>query len=281
MVEIIKRDGRIEKFQLIPSRILEKRRTLNLQGTQPALSINPVHKPKTSSSISLQSNWPKIYNQLSIGSCTANAFCSCFKYLCPDKAFEPSRLYVYYKERLLENPDGPITDSGAWVVDGYNWVAKNGICAEGYWPYNISKVNDPPPEICDQAAKGHTVSGFFQIKLDDALHNTIAWCLQTSRPVMMAFGVYKSFSNIDTSGLCPIPSPQKYNDGNDPVDPFYGGHEVVIIGYDDSKKLYTVANSWGSDWGDNGFFYMPYEFVENFQLVYDFSVILTHHCLWE
>jgi Cysteine protease len=280
-IEVLKRDSRKEQFKLIPLAVLEKRRKLNFQGVKPSLSINRSRKPKTAESASLKDTWPKIYNQLSIGSCTANAFCACFKYLCPDKTFEPSRLYVYYKERLLENPNGPIYDSGAWVVDGYSWVSKNGLCAEGYWPYDVSKVNDAPPQSCDQAAKGHTVGGFFQIKIDLELHNTIAWCLLQDKPVMIAFGVYKSFSNIGTDGLCPVPNPQRYNDGNDPVDPFYGGHEVVILGYDDKKRLYTVANSWGSDWGDHGFFYMPYELVENPELVYDFSVILMHHCWWE
>jgi C1A family cysteine protease len=112
--------------------------------------------------------------------------------------------------------------------------------------------------------------------MDENIHNSIAWCVHQNLPVAMAFGVYSSFNTIDSSGVCPVPAPQTYNDYNDPVDPFYGGHEVAIVGYDDEKKLYTVANSWGANWGDKGFFYMPYEYVENFNIVFDFCVV---YCL--
>lgn len=284
-IDIVKHNGKRERFQLIPFRILKKRKELNLKGLRPALSVSKQHhsvkSTKPVKSTSLRDDWPKIYNQGNIGSCTANAFCSCFKYLCENKNFEPSRLYVYYKERVLENPYGPITDVGAIVTDAYNWVAQNGVCSELYWPYDESKVNEAPPALCDDAAKGHTVGSLFQIKMDADLHNTLAWCLVQKKPIMLAFGVYKSFSNVGKDGVVPIPNPNRYNDPDDTMDPFYGGHEVVIIGFDNDKKLYTVANSWGEDWGDSGFFYLPYAFIDIPDLIYDFSVILFSHSLYD
>lgn len=282
-ITVKKSNGKKESFKLIPTRLALKRRNLNLKGIRPALSISKKHKPKPKDqkSFSLRSEWPAIYNQGQIGSCTANAFCSCFKYLCDNKVFEPSRLYVYYKERVLMNPHGPVTDSGAFVTEAYNWVCRNGVCGEAYWPYDVSKVNDEPPALADQDAKDHTVGSFFQIRMDNDLHNTLAWCLLQRKPVMLAFGVYASFSNVGSDGLAPVPNPQNYNDPNDPIDPFYGGHEVVIIGFDEEKRLYTIANSWGSDWGDNGFFYVPYEFIENPEITYDLSLILFSHSLYD
>jgi C1A family cysteine protease len=282
-IEVKKSNNKKATYKLIPHKVLDNRKRVNLKGLRPLLTISQKYraKPLTKLSCSLRKDWPDIYDQGQIGSCTANAFCSCFKYVCPNKKFEPSRLYVYYKERLLENPDGKITDSGAFVSDAYDWVCKNGVCAELYWPYDISKVNDPPLPVCDEDAKGHTVGSLLQIKMDNDLHNTISWCIQQNKPVMLAFGVYKSFSTIGPDGLCPIPNPVNYNDANDRVDPFYGGHEVVIIGFDDEKRLYTVANSWSKEWGDNGFFYLPYDFISNPQIVYEFDVILFSHSYYD
>lgn len=269
-VSVAKKMG-ICKYKLIPLYDLEKRKLRNLNGYRPAL----LHKNKTVQKLwSLKSEWPEIYDQGQIGSCTANAFCGAFKFLIKD-SFEPSRLYVYYKERYLEHPDGPITDSGAWVIDAYNWVSQHGVCPERLWPYDISKVNVPPPKDCDDNPESKKVKGYYPLSLGENLKNTIGWCLVQNRPVLMAFGVYKSFTEIGLNGVCPVPKPQKYEDYNDPIDPFYGGHEVVIVGFDDDKKLYTVANSWGSDWGDKGFFYMPYDFVDNARLVYDFGAVVS------
>ena len=36
------------------------------------------------------------------------------------------------------------------------------------------------------------------------------------------------------------------------------GHAVLCVGFDRTKGLFTILNSWGSSWGDGGFFYMPY-----------------------
>lgn len=54
-----------------------------------------------------------------------------------------------------------------------------------------------------------------------------------------------------------------------------GGHEMVIIGYDDNavaydnqgtvhKGLLTLRNSWGADVGDHGNFYMTYDYFKKF-----------------
>jgi C1A family cysteine protease len=54
-----------------------------------------------------------------------------------------------------------------------------------------------------------------------------------------------------------------------------GGHAVVGVGYDDVKLLFTCRNSWGTDEGENGYYYMPYSYVTDPQLASDFWVIRT------
>ena len=56
-----------------------------------------------------------------------------------------------------------------------------------------------------------------------------------------------------------------------------GGHAVLAVGYDDSKQVFIVRNSWGKEWGDNGYFYMPYAFITDKNMCSDFwSIISTN-----
>jgi C1A family cysteine protease len=52
-----------------------------------------------------------------------------------------------------------------------------------------------------------------------------------------------------------------------------GGHAVMAVGYDDEKKHFIIQNSWGTEWGDKGFFYMPYDYAANSDLAADFWTI--------
>jgi C1A family cysteine protease len=46
-----------------------------------------------------------------------------------------------------------------------------------------------------------------------------------------------------------------------------GGHATPIIGYDDTKKAFLVQNSWGTNWGNKGFYYMPYSVFMSTKIV--------------
>src|SRR5437868_14764545 len=87
---------------------LEKMKKKKAKGIQRAeknkhpLACLTSHK-RLPSSVSLKSKCHSVYDQLGVGSCTSNSFCSAYKMMCHDKTFEPSRLYVYWKERLIED----------------------------------------------------------------------------------------------------------------------------------------------------------------------------------
>lgn len=198
------------------------------------------------SSFSLKDKCAEVYDQGQIGSCTANAFCGAYRMLM--SGFIPSRLFFYYYERLLET-HGKITDSGGDVVDGESYVQKYGICSETTWPYNVAKVNKKPPSRCSQEAVSHKIASHGVIEYSD-----INSALVQGNPVLLAIQVYESFEN-PTDGVIPIPDTS--------TEKLLGGHELVIVGYDDDKSLYTVLNSWGSSWGDGGFCYIPYDYINS------------------
>jgi C1A family cysteine protease len=52
-----------------------------------------------------------------------------------------------------------------------------------------------------------------------------------------------------------------------------GGHAVVAVGYDIKSRRFRVRNSWGTRWGVNGYFTMPFEYLTNSFLSADFWTI--------
>ena len=85
-------------------------------------------------------------------------------------------------------------------------------------------------------------------------------------PVAFGFVVYESFESEEVAKTGFVPMPQ-------PNEKVLGGHAVAMVGFDDTKKLFIVRNSWGNTWGDKGYFYMPYDYVLNKELADDFWTI--------
>jgi C1A family cysteine protease len=78
--------------------------------------------------------------------------------------------------------------------------------------------------------------------------------------------VYDSFESPEVASTGEVPMP-----GAD--EQLRGGHAVLAVGYDDSTQRFLVRNSWGDQWGDGGYFTMPYEYLTNPDLAQDFWAI--------
>lgn len=209
------------------------------------------------SKVDLRDKLPPVYDQGALGSCTANALCSAFDYSrriqsCPE--FEPSRIFLYYNERKI---DGTIDqDGGSYIRTGMKSINADGICKEELCPYQIETFKNEPSQDAYNEAQSHksieyrTVNHFNLRDLKSVLSLEI--------PITFGFSVYNSFmdSSVWNPALDIMPMP-KFND------PVVGGHAVLAVGYDDSKQAVLVRNSWGTNWGDNGYFWMPYRFISS------------------
>lgn len=216
--------------------------------------------------LSLQHKMPPVYDQLACGSCTAQAIAAAMEYDAMKQglpAFTPSRLFIYYNERLIEGTTDQ--DSGANIRDGIKSVNAQGVCAEGLWPYDIAKFTNKPDDVCYKDGKQN------RSLLYQSLHQTaysIKHCLANNYPVIFGFTVYESFESNDvtTTGIIPMPQPNEQ---------IIGGHAVLCVGFDDSKSAFLIRNSWGSAWGIDGYFYMPYNYMLRADLASDLWCIQT------
>jgi len=215
--------------------------------------------------VDLRSRCPPVVDQGALGSCTANAICGAFEYDMmwqdvPD-AQAMSRLFVYYNER---NAEGHVrTDDGAEIRDGIKSIARQGVCTEALWPYDIARFAERPSDECYEQALHHRAIEYRRV---EQTLNDLRAVLLEGFPVVFGFSVFPSFesTNVAHTGRMPMPGPDEK-----PV----GGHAVMIVGYDNDEGVFIVQNSWGTAWGDNGFFYMPFEFATNAALCSDFWVV--------
>jgi C1A family cysteine protease len=216
------------------------------------------------SAVDLRAQCPPVYDQEQLGSCTANAIGGAIEFdqqKQGTREFVPSRLFIYYNERVMEGTVNQ--DSGAQIRDGIKSVAKLGAPPEADWPYDIAKFAQEPPKQAYQDAKHDLVASYARVVQS---LTQMQGCLAEGYPFVFGFTVYESFESqsVESTGVVPMPNPGERT---------VGGHAVVAVGYDDAKRWFIVRNSWGADWGDRGYCYMPYEYLLRPNLADDFWII--------
>ena len=193
-----------------------------------------------------------VYDQGDLGACTAFAMGKGLRETLTNLAGAPaesySALYLYYKERELENTVDQ--DSGAYLHDGMNVLKNDGECLDATMPYDTSKFTQKPSAQAEQEAANFKIDTFTALPNLQAMKEALA----AGHPCVFGFTVYQSFmtQQVAETGMMPMPQPGEQVEG---------GHAVMIVGYNDAKQVLIIKNSWGTNWGDNGYFYMPYAYV--------------------
>src|SRR5689334_14745869 len=155
----------------------------------------------------LRPGCPPVYDQGKLGSCTANAIAAAIEFdqikQNLPKVFTPSRLFIYYNERVIEHTVD--TDSGAQIRDGIKSVGKQGDCPETIWPYVIAKFRTKPSPACFQSAASHRAVLYQRVVRD---LSQMKGCLASGYPFVFGFTVYQSFESqqVAQTGHAPMPS---------------------------------------------------------------------------
>jgi C1A family cysteine protease len=191
-----------------------------------------------------------IYDQSSLGSCTGNGFSRAVNYdlrkqNLPALVPNPSRLFIYWNERSIEN--SVAQDSGASLGDGISALKTYGVCSETTWPYDINQFTVKPiNEAYTEAANNALIQFNTCLNIND-----IKQSIANGFPVVIGITLFDSFesSQAAATGIITVPTPSEQ---------ILGGHCMTIVGYDDTKSWVKVANSWGTGWGDKGYCYIPY-----------------------
>jgi C1A family cysteine protease len=142
-----------------------------------------------------------------------------------------------------------------------------GVPPEEYWPYAEDSFDEEQPAFCYSFAQNYQSIKY--LRLDPSgidkksLLAQIKASLAAEMPAMFGFTCY---STIEQAGDGKIPYPE-------PNEKVIGGHAVMAAGYDDDLKIRNpygkrtttgallIRNSWGPAWGEDGYGWLPYEYV--------------------
>lgn len=162
-------------------------------------------------------------------------------------------LFLYYEERALEHTVN--RDSGAQPRDGMKVLANTGCSPEKDDPYQVTAFKKKPIPLALKDAANFKIAAYHRL----TTLNDIQTCLAGGSGVVLGFVVYESFESqaVAQTGRMPMPASGEAT---------IGGHAVFACGYQTDPGTagggyLIVKNSWGTTWGDQGYFYMPFAYV--------------------
>jgi len=212
---------------------------------------------QTPSSFSLQNKIGLILDQGEIGSCVSNAFAQYIN-MSTNKTVKISRLYHYYCGRALGG-DSSADDTGLDIRTAAKIIQKYGASSENIWPYRTAQFSTLPPFNVFKASKLFRKYNYAFVNQD---LGSLKVCLSVNKsPIIFGFSVYDSFMN-SVNGQITLP------DVN--TETLQGGHCMLIVGFNDTNQSFICVNSWGNQWGDKGYCYMPYAYILDPSLSSDF-----------
>lgn len=230
----------------------------------PAYKVAPLPE-----SFSLRSKMGGRYNQLQLGSCVANAGCKGFAYVWKEitgKEIDPSRLDVY--QNCLKFDGGFPNDNGTYTSTCLRVFREKGALLEKKWPYRPENLAITPTRTGGQRA-WYAATKTYDVSNTDNGYSLKQAIANARLPVMVGGYVYEQIFSV-SKGHPYIDMPRGH-----PA----GGHEMLAVGYDDNKVFngqkgfVLLMNSWGDEWGDDGFAWIPYAYIFNPRYFEDFGCI--------
>lgn len=224
---------------------------------------------------SLASYFPEVDDQKQLNSSPAQACVDLVQYFdrrALGRTVALSKLFVYQATRRLL---GTLGKNGVDLRSTLKAIVAFGIPYEQHWPYDLEKINDEPAAFL--YAFADRFRSIRYVRLDGR-----------NRTGQETLALVKSLLNAGFPSVFGFSVPASISrDGDIPYRPTFdtvqGGQAVVAVGYDDrrlssTKGALQFRNSWGRDWGDDGYGWLPYAYVEE-QLAADFWTVISDEWL--
>jgi len=212
---------------------------------------DPLMRGRLPEFIDLSSFFPAPGNQGDQGSCVGWAVGYALKTYQEAMEFNISspQEWDHFSPAFVFNSikQGDDCSAGSRISDALEFVSNTGAVRMEDFPYQEAQCLPPTDEILANA-RDFTIKSYRRLQREGMLF-AIREALSNEKPVVIAMRVFPSFEEWKGNG----------NYRHDPDIEFQVDyHAVTIVGYDDDRRALKVINSWGAEWGDDGFFWMDY-----------------------
>ena len=222
---------------------------------QEPLQLTYEPKETRKESVDLRASFTDIRDQGAVGSCCTFATTSIYEYILKrggDPSPDLSERFVFYHSNVIP---GTIKEGASYkqIIDT---IAEHGICKEDLCPYIVDQIETRPSDAAFADAKQHLIQEAMNVRTK---HEDITSALSEGYPVGISLRIVDSFGSC-YKGFVNIPTEE------DLAATEAGYHAMVVVGYSEKDKVYIVRNSWGTHFGDQGYCYIPFSYVDNPEL---------------
>ncbi len=205
-----------------------------------------------------------------IASCSVDAIATAYEYLLQlhqGKKVTLSCWFIYYNARAaLDNLlDNLVEDSGVSLAQAIASLQKYGACGAETYADQPGIINEKPPESVYEAILPYALESSVAVATD---LSSFKFYLAVGYPIAFGLEVFTSFGEVTEDGLVLLPDLE--------MESHLGSHALLAVGYSDIDEVVIARNSWGVNWGDRGYCYLPYEYFNHPDLL-DNAWLLRQH----
>jgi hypothetical protein len=120
-------------------------------------------------------------------------------------------------------------------------LVESGTCRHDLWDNDAPHPKAPLEQLFDDAKSQRLEATVFDVGIEDLKRVLTAGC-----PVQVSMATGDAFQDIGADGVYRAPEKPKGR---------HGYHAMLCVGY--VGNFFIVKNSWGEDWGDKGYCYIP------------------------
>jgi C1A family cysteine protease len=236
----------------------EKKKRLGLlkhapTGTEPVLSAGGATGGSTSAALPAYVDWRSwvtgVRNQQSCGSCWAFATTAALESHLLIQGGTPG-IENDRAEQILLSCSTAGSCSGGYIGSASDFIKTSGLPPEADYPYTVTNGSCSTAKT-DWPSRTATIGAWSYVNTAPANLNAIKNALATYGPLVTTMDVYYDFYSYK-GGV------YEYVSGS-----YQGGHAILIVGYEDDSTVsgggyFVVKNSWGTSWGNQGYFYIAY-----------------------
>ena len=162
------------------------------------------------------------------------------------REYDLSESWVYWNAKKI---DSWPNEEGTSIRYAMKVLNKIGVPTEKAWPYDDVDFGEPK-RWATMVARWALIDSYWRISTLEELKLALV-----DSPVPIGIPCFYEIFFVGRDGIINYP---------ENPDNIYGGHAVCAVGYNDSTRLVKIKNSWGESWGENGYGYVPYDYIRDF-----------------